>query len=163
MHTQLLRSILLTLVTAVALSGCGREDGAAQAQDYLGRAQTYADQGQYRAAMIEITNAMNSDPADVQYPRAMAEVYITLGASRRASELLEAYLPEHRAVLALPLAEAYLMQGKFLSARDVLKDYQPRSSAEERQLALYRADIQRVQGNLETSEQAYRDLLEQYP
>lgn len=163
MQTQLPRLILALLIATTALVGCSREDSTQQAQDYLNRAEAYRDQGQYRAAMIEITNAMNSAPNEVRYPIELAEVYNTLGAGRRASELLEEYVDEHRQAVALPLAEAYLMQGKFLSAQEALQGFTPGTEEQSRKLALYQADIQRIQGNLEASEQAYEALLEQYP
>ncbi|WP_027328162.1 tetratricopeptide repeat protein [Marinimicrobium agarilyticum] len=163
MQTQLPRLILTLLIVTTALVGCSREDSTQQAQDYLNRAEAYRDQGQYRAAMIEITNAMNSAPNEVRYPIALAEVYNALGAGRRASELLEEYIDEHPGAVALPLAEAYLMQGKFLSAQETLQNFTPSSADESRELALYQADIQRIQGNLEASEQAYQALLEEYP
>ncbi|WP_347330121.1 tetratricopeptide repeat protein [Marinimicrobium locisalis] len=163
MQTQLPRFIVALLVAASVLVGCSREENTEQAQDYLERAEAYRDQGQYRAAMIEITNAMNSAPNEVRYPIALAEVYITLGAGRRASSLLEEYADDHPQAVALALAEAYLLQGKFLSAQEALQGYTPETEEDARALALYKADIQRVQGNLEASEQAYQALLEDYP
>lgn len=163
MQTQLPRFIVALLIATTFMVGCSREDRTEQAQDYLNRAEAYRDQGQYRAAMIEITNAMNSAPDEARYPIALAEIYNTLGAGRRASSLLEEYVEEHPQAVALPLAEAYLMQGKFLSAQETLQGFVPRSEEESRKLALYKADIQRIQGNLDTSEQAYQTLLEKYP
>ncbi|MAN51412.1 MULTISPECIES: tetratricopeptide repeat protein [unclassified Marinimicrobium] len=163
MQTQLPRIFLTLLIASSLLVGCGRESSPEQAQDYLNRAEAYRDQGQYRAAMIEITNAMNSAPGEVAYPIAMAEVYITLGAARRASTLLEDYVEQHPQAVALPLAEAYLKQGKFLSAKETLEGFTARSAEESKELALYRADIQRTQGNLEVSEQAYQTLFEEHP
>lgn len=163
MQTQLPRLFLIFLITTSFLVGCGRENSTEQAQDYLSRAEAYRDQGQYRAAMIEITNAMNSAPGDVSYPIALAEIYTTLGAARRASTLLEEYVDEDPREVALPLAQAYLKQGKFLSAQEALQGFSASSEHESRELSLYRADIQRIQGNLEGSEQAYEALLEDYP
>ncbi len=163
MQNQFPRIITTLLIITASLAGCSREDDAVVAQDYLKRADAYNEQRQYRAAMIEVTNAINSDPNDVRYPIALAEIYNTLGAGRRASSILESYLDEHRREVALPLANAYLKQGKFLSAREVLEGFTPATDQETRKLALYQADIQRVQGNLEASEKAYQALMETYP
>lgn len=163
MHTQLFRVLLLTLLFTAFLNGCSREDTSQQAQDYISRAETYRDQGQYRAAMIEATNAMNSAPGDVRYALVMAEMYNTLGAARRASNLLEEFLESEPNEVALPLAEAYLMQGKFLSAEEALESYAPQTDDQTRLKAIYQADATRIRGELEQSEAAYEQLLEQYP
>ena len=166
MHTQLTRC-LLTVLTVIfvttALVGCSKEESSQQAEDYLSRAQAYQAQGQYRAAMIEVTNAMNAAPGQIRYPLVLANMYIDLGAARRASALLEDYVDDHPQTVALTLAEAYLLQGKFLSAQEALEDFQPRSPEHERLVALYQADVSRTRGDLEESEQAYKALLEQYP
>ncbi|WP_341936721.1 tetratricopeptide repeat protein [Marinimicrobium sp. C2-29] len=162
MHTQLSRCLLTVLLVA-AVTGCSKEESSQKAEDYLNRAEAYQTQGQYRAAMIEITNAMNAAPQEVQYPLVLAEMYIELGAARRASSLLEDYADEHPQEVALTLAEAYLLQGKFLSAEETLEGFEPQNPEQERLAALYRADVARIRGNLEQSEEAYRALLEQYP
>ncbi|MGD8175233.1 tetratricopeptide repeat protein [Marinimicrobium sp. ARAG 43.8] len=164
MPTKLL-SLFITslLLITTMLAGCGREGGEQQAQDYVQRANAYREQGQYRAAMIEITNAMNSAPDNVAYPVALAEIYNTLGAGRRASQLLEDYAEEHPQEVALPLAKAYLLQRKFLSAQDVLEAFAPQSEQDRQKQALYEADIQRLKGNLEESTRAYQRLIEAYP
>lgn len=163
MLTSLPRSLVLTALTLLVLTGCGQEDKQQQAQDYLDRAQTYLDQHQYRAAMIEITNAMQAAPEDVRYAVALADVYNTLGASRRASELLEPHLDTDPQAVALTLAEAYIQQGKFLSAEETLAAFEPSSDAERRRARLYRADAQRIRGHLEESEAAFEALLEDHP
>jgi len=164
MRIQISRYLLLpALFAAVALSACSREDSSQQAQDYLNRAEAYRDQGQYRAAMIETTNALNAAPEEAGPAVFMAEIYNTLGAGRRASNLLENYINSHPQEIALILAEAYLLQGKFLSAEETLEDFQPGTPEQERLKALYLVDTIRMRGRLEESEAGYKELLEQYP
>lgn len=162
-RNQLLRIACVSLVALLALSGCSKEDPEQQAQDYLKRSEAYATQGQYRAAMIEVSNAIKTAPGDVSYQVAMAQIYNTLGAARRASSLLAKYSEDHRQEVALPLAEAYLMQGKFLSARELLTPFEPSMPEETRRKQLYLADSTRIQGNLEQARDQYLDLLEEYP
>lgn len=162
-RNQFLRFSCVTLMVLLALAGCSKEDSEEQAQDYLERSEAYASQGQYRAAMIEISNAIKTAPDNVAYQVAMAEVYNTLGASRRASTLLEEYAESHVQEVALPLAESYLALGKFLSARELLTQFEPANSAETRIKQLYLADATRIEGNLEQARDQYLDLLEEYP
>lgn len=162
-RNHLSRIACVTLLAILALSGCSKEDSEQQAQDYLKRSDAYANQGQYRAAMIEITNAMKAAPDDISYRVAMAEVYATLGAGRRASAMLENYSEEQLQEVALPLAEAYLMQGKFLSARELLTKFEPATPEETRRKQLYLADATRIQGNLEQARDQYLELLEEHP
>lgn len=155
--------IIPALFAALALSACSREGSTQQAEDYLNRAETYRSQGQHRAAMIEATNALNAAP-DEAFPAVfMAQTYNTLGAGRRASTLLEGFLESHRQEVALTLAKAYLLQGKFLSAEETLEGYQPGSPDEERLQAIYSVDATRMRGRLDESEAGYKQLLEQYP
>lgn len=163
MLTPLFRCLAPTFLALFLIAGCENEDREQEAQDYLERAQTYLDQNQYRAAMIEITNARQSAPDEARYRVAMAEVYNTLGASRRASDLLAPQLEEHPQQVALPLTEAYLQQGKFLSAEETLARFEPENAEQARRERLYRADARRLRGELAESESAYQSLLEDYP
>lgn len=163
MHILLPRLSLILLVVCFSLTGCSREGDTQQAEDYLKRADVYRDQGQYRAALIEMTNAINSASDDPRYAVAMAEIYTTLGAPKRASDLLEGYLPQAPQVVALALADAYLQQGKFLSAEEALAQFTPGSEEETWRHAMYRADAQRQRGRLEDSEASYRGLLQAHP
>ncbi len=166
MHTP--RSSLLPvtflslLLVSLLFSGCTKDNDVQQAEDHLKRSEAYRAQGQFRAAIIEATNAINTDPEGVQYPVAMAEIYNELGAGRRASELLEDYAGEFPQEVALTLAEAYLLQGKFLSTEETLAGFSPRTTEEDRRKELYLADALRLRGSLEDSEAAYRALLQEY-
>ncbi|WP_111641488.1 tetratricopeptide repeat protein [Marinimicrobium alkaliphilum] len=153
----------LLLMVVVALSGCSREGGRQQMEDYLNRAELYRDQGQYRAAMLEATNAMNAAPDAPEPALFMADIFNTLGAGRRASGLLEEFQDDHGDAVALALARSYLLQGRFLSAEEVLEPYEPGNDADRRLKALYLVDADRMRGRLDESEAGYRELLEQYP
>jgi len=164
MHTQPIRPLILSLLAAVLLvSGCSQEDPTNQAQDYLNRAEAYRDQGQYRAAMIEATNAINTSPEEVAPALALADIYNRLGVGRRAAELLEGWAETDPQAVALKLAEAYLKQGKFLSAQETLNAFEPQTDEERRRKQLYLADALRIRGDLAESEAAYQALLENYP
>ena len=158
-----LRALILWLLVSLCLVGCSRGEPEQNAQNYLQRSEAYIAQGQYRAAIIETSNAMASAPDNSAYRVAMADIYNTLGAGQRASELLEADVDHHRQEVSLTLAKAYLLQGKFLSAREVLERFEPQTDPERRQQGLYLADSARIQGELDTARDAYLALLTQYP
>lgn len=162
-RNPLFRYACVTLMALLALSGCSKEDTEEQAQDYLARSEAYAKQGQYRAAMIEVSNAIKTAPGNISYQVAMAQIYNTLGAGRRASGLLEDHSEEHLQEVALPLAQAYLMQGKFHSARELLTRFEAATPEEARRKQLYLADAARIEGELEKARDLYLDLLEEYP
>lgn len=158
-----LRVSILYLFFLLCVAGCSRGEPEDNAQSYLERSEAYIAQGQYRAALIETSNAMASAPDNIAYRVAMADIYNILGAGRRASELLEPDVDIHRQDVSLTLAKAYLLQGKFLSAREVLERFEPHTDSEVQQQALYLADSARIQGHLETARDAYLSLLSQYP
>lgn len=153
----------LVLIFVVAMTGCSREGSRQQMEDYLSRAELYREQGQYRAAMLEATNAMHAAPDAPEPALFMADIYSTLGAGRRASVLLEEFADDYSDQVALELARAYLIQGRFLSAEEALEHYQPGTDEDQRQKAIYLLDAKRLRGQLKESEAGYRELLEQYP
>ncbi|MDQ2076188.1 tetratricopeptide repeat protein [Marinimicrobium sp. ABcell2] len=163
MCNQRLRFLVLCVFVLLGVAGCSRGESEQKAQNYLERSEAYIAQGQYRAAMIEASNAMASSPENIAYRVAMADIYNTLGAGARASELLEGAAEHHPNEVSLTLAKAYLLQGKFLSAREVLDQFEPQTEADARQKSVYLADSARIQGELGVARDAYQALLEQYP
>jgi len=164
MHTQPIRLLIFSMLAVVLLvSGCSQDDPAEQAQDYLSRAQAYREQGQYRAAMIEATNAINAAPEKPAPALALADIYNRLGVGRRAAQLLEGWEGDQFPAVALELAEAYLKQGKFLSAQETLNAFEPQTEEQRRLKQLYLADALRIRGDLAESEEAYQRLLEDFP
>ena len=81
-----LRVSILYLFFLLCVAGCSRGEPEDNAQSYLERSEAYIAQGQYRAALIETSNAMASAPDNIAYRVAMADIYNILGAGRRASE-----------------------------------------------------------------------------
>lgn len=166
---QISKSLLrLLLVSALALplpfimTGCNNSADSSEATSHISRAATYADQGQYRSAILEVQNAIQADPNNVDHIVRLAKLYLTVGASKRASELLQPWMTDHPQEVALPLARAYLEQGKQLSARETLDGYSPGSPETQLQASLIRAEAMRLSGETSEALALFRNLADSY-
>lgn len=117
------------------LTGCGEDKDGAEGLSYMTRGETYAEQGQYRSAMLEIKNAIQQDPGNIHYILGLADIYLTIGANSEASDLLAPWMKNNPDQVGLKLARAYLGQGKHLSARETLDKTRP-DSKQDRVLAM---------------------------
>ncbi len=114
------RTLLALCIVAMALAGCGErgvENSGSTASDHLARSETYRQQRQYRAATIEVQNALQQAPQDSAALLQAATILIELGQGRRAVELLEPLAAgSEQPEVRLALTEAYLLQHKYESA-----------------------------------------------
>lgn len=103
------------LILLVTIGGC--KDGG-QPQDvrpHLASAESYLDQGQYNAAIIEARAALLIEPHNEAANTLLGRIYLDLGRPRQALELLQSIdgtTPEYHELLAT----AYLRRGKYASA-----------------------------------------------
>lgn len=151
--TYLRRTTALAL--SLALFACaGSENNPQEAQSHIERSIAYEDQGQYRAAMIEMRNAIQANPSDPSISLRYAELLMEISNVRQAIQLLENQPTDIASVL---LAEAYLRLGKHLSAREALAKAKPESyKAENIPALLAQADF--LSGQQEAGLNALRDL-----
>ena len=116
-------SLVITLLLLTLSSGCSEsnntEKDTRSADSHLLNSEKYIKQGQYRAAMLEVRNAIKKAP-NAKTIGALAEIYNELGQSRAAQSLLEDSVETHPK-LNLLLAETYLSLGKFYSAEQALQ------------------------------------------
>ncbi|SFR58434.1 Tfp pilus assembly protein PilF [Marinobacter daqiaonensis] len=148
----------------ILATGCSSSDEAnSEAAGHITRAETYADQGQYRSAMLEVRNALQKDPGNIEHVLVLADIYNTIGAARQATDLLEPWLEDHTERVALPLARAYIAQGKHLSARDVLEEYSPSSDTGQLEKPILLAESKRLAGNHPEAISDFRAVLEENP
>lgn len=115
----------ILLILAIAfIAGCGSspEDQTKLLAPTLKRAEAYADQGQYKAAVIEARNALRMAPESPEAIILASRINIDLGQSRSALELLSPLKESNDPTLRLLLSEAYLMRGKKRSALEYLKN-----------------------------------------
>jgi putative PEP-CTERM system TPR-repeat lipoprotein len=143
--------LLVTTLTMTVLAGCSSQSEDDAALSHITRSETYAEQGQYRSAVLEIKNAIQKEPDNVAHVVHLAELYLQIGAARQASEVLKPWLEDQTNAVALPLADAYVRQGKHLSARETLERAAPESAAEQTYANLIRAQALRLSGqNIES-------------
>jgi tetratricopeptide (TPR) repeat protein len=126
--------IALSSLLIVACSG-GQAENAEEALRHQRMAQTYQQQGQFRAAMLEARNAVQLQPGDASGYVVLAQIYNQVGAFASTQNLLENVvedLPE----VSTELAEAYLATKKFRSALNVLNSSSSSDAEQQRRLIM---------------------------
>ncbi len=148
---------------ALILTGCNTGSSDGEASEHLSRAKVYADQGQYRSATLEIRNAIQVAPGNVEHILELARLYNEMGAHAPASDLLAPWQAEYGEAVALELASSYLSQNKHISAREALALAQPDTPEEEIRKAYLEAEVLRQSGKLDQAVQSYRAILNENP
>lgn len=154
----LLSAFVLSLPFIV--TGCNNKPDSSEATSHISRAETYADQGQYRSALLEVRNAIQADPNNVSHIVRLAEIYESIGAYEQVSDLLEPWLSDYANDVALPLARAYVEQRKQLSALETLESFAAESPEAQLQAALIRAEALRLAGDKTEALALFRNLTE---
>lgn len=118
------------LSVSVMLTLAGTWVVAAEAVD---KARGHMDSGDDRAAVIELKNALQQDPADVQARLLLGQLYLKVknGAAAEKELLRASELGAAPAAWQLNLAEARLLQGKFSDVLDDLSEMVGLSAAEQ--------------------------------
>ncbi|MHA7881241.1 MAG: tetratricopeptide repeat protein [Saccharospirillum sp.] len=147
----------------LVLAGCNSDNTESEAAEHVERSQVYAEQGQYRSAMIELRNAIQKDPANVEHVVQLADILLIVGGARQASDALEAWAEAEPNAVALTLATAYMQQGKHISAREALDGFSPDTNQERATQATLLADSERLLGNHDQAMAGYRQALDQSP
>lgn len=153
------RALLTIVVTMTAvLTGCSDQPDE-QAMSYLDRSKAYEKQGQYRAAMIELRNAIQAAPDNSVFLIQYAELLNKLGSPGQAEEVIRARnadLPAARPALV----ESLLAQGKYVSAGQILDSWQPDADEQLRynQLQAWRTYFE---GNTAEAFEQYRALMKE--
>ncbi|MGB9989780.1 XrtA/PEP-CTERM system TPR-repeat protein PrsT [Pseudoduganella rhizocola] len=113
------RTILPALPLLLALSACHRE---APADSLLADARRFRAQGDHRAAIIQLKNAVQQQPKDAAARRLLGEVYLESGDVLAAEKELRRArdLGMRPAELLMPLGKAMLLQGQYQRVLDEL-------------------------------------------
>ena len=156
-----LRWVGLTLL--LVLSGCGGTSSEDDSVTHITRSETYASQGQYRSAILEVKNAIQQDPTNVEYVTRLGELFLDIGAYRDAAQLLSPWMAEHSNAVSLPLAEAYTGQQKHLSALETLAKAAPTSAEEKTRAALLKGEALRLSGDYTGALSVFSDIAEENP
>lgn len=151
------------LLTTPMLTGCNGGPESSEALSHISRAETYSEQGQFRSALLEVKNAIQKDPNNVEHIVQLAELYLQIGVAQEAADLLKPWLQEHPDTVALLLARAYVEQGKHLSATETLALQTPSSPEEELEAALIRAESVRRSGDAAEALSLYNKLASNNP
>lgn len=130
------------------ISGCSNGPDSSEALSHISRAETYSDQGQYRSALLEVKNAIQKDPNNVEHIVRLADMYLQAGAAKAASELLEPWVREKPEAVALTLARTYVTLGKHLSATETLALQTPETPEDQLEASLIRAEALRKSGEV---------------
>ncbi len=121
---KFVRPALLAIAILATCTGCNRGTDAAAAQQkalgHIERAESYRQQGQYRAALIEARNALQQSPNDRTATLKMASILIELGQGKAALKLLEPVANESNRHEAIAIAQSYFLQHKYQSCLDYL-------------------------------------------
>lgn len=140
------------------LSGCSNGPDSSEALSHITRAETYSEQGQFRSALLEVKNAIQKDPNNVEHIVRLADLYLQVGAAKSASELLEPWMQEKPEAVALTLARAYVEQGKHLSATETLALQTPETPEGQLEASLIRAEALRKSGEVAESLALFNNL-----
>jgi|GEM_PF-1557330 len=165
-HSSLARfSFILTLLTGfVLLTGCSESDNADKdtrsAESHLTNGNNYVNQGQYRAAMLEIRNAIKKAPSATSIG-ALVDIYNELGQSRAALSILEDNVAQFPS-LNLQLASTYVSLSKYFSAEEALAALTPTDNNRV-DIELLRAKIALGKGDLETGNSILESILASEP
>lgn len=155
------RSLSFALLFLFGVSACSQEESTnsdlVQAEAYLDVAELYLSQGQFRAAVIEVQNALQGAPGYSDARRLGARLDIELGSHASAQAVLEQILSQAPgdAESTLLLAESYLTTGDQNRALELLNSLNTDDTEQSVQKLWLSANIQ-VRNNNEAA--AYESL-----
>jgi len=148
-----------SLVAALVLAGCGGGSTEPEGLTHINRSETYAEQGQYRSAMLEIKNAIQQEPENLDYILRLSDLYLRVGAYPEVETLLGPRLDQQPGEIALPLAESYIGQGKHLSARETLALADLETPEEKGRGAVVQGDALRLAGDYQAAIEQFEKAL----
>jgi putative PEP-CTERM system TPR-repeat lipoprotein len=134
----------------------------AHAADDLSRARGYLQAGDEKAAVIELKNALQEDPGNIDARLLLGETYLKLrdGASAEKELRRVKDLGGDASLWQLNLVEALLLQGKFSDALDALDAAQkPAAKADQARAAALRGRAKLGLNQLPEAEQAFDQAL----
>lgn len=113
-----------TIFTTLILSACSdsQQESIDKASRHLKTANAYIQQGQFRASMLEVKNAVQLRPQDANGYILLAKIYSEMGAHTSTQKLLEPRVKSQPELLPA-LAEAYIANNKASSALKLLQGY----------------------------------------
>lgn len=110
----------LLMLTISACSDNEEQQQTNKSAEYLARAESYFNQGQYKVAIIEIKNSLQADNNNIEAYNLLASTYFEQGKHRQSIALLNT-LPEKNSESTLLLAKNYIILGKAKSTLETLQ------------------------------------------
>jgi len=112
----------LLIILSIAMSACG--EAPETDVDYLQRAKSSYSQGDVRASLIDIKNAIKSNPSNIEARRFLGELYLFIGDGAGAEKELR-HIKESGGVdatLMVSLLNALMLQGRYQEMLNLIDD-----------------------------------------
>ncbi len=134
---------------------------SAELDTYLSKAEEYVSKKEYKAAVIELKNALQQEPGHAEARYLLGEVYIDLGngasAEKELSRALELGVAAEKGMPLL--GRAYLMQGKYREALAEIKLDESAPAEARAKVLVVHGDALLLQRSLEDAQKAYDSAL----
>ncbi len=127
-----LRTLAIAIFVLVINSGCA--EGQLSDHEYVQLAESYREQGDLRAATIELKNALKQNPENLGARSLLGQIYAEAGNGPGAEKELDRALElgVDRNSVVVPLADAYLLQRAY---EKLLRTISPEEGIPDRQRA----------------------------
>ncbi len=119
----ILKVFIAFVLLPIGVISCSKNDERTRevrAQNYIDRAESYRQQGQYRAAIIETRNALQQNPHDRAATLKLARIFTELGQAKTAIKLLEPIADKANRDEAITIAQSLFLQHKYQSCLDYI-------------------------------------------
>ncbi len=147
-----LNSMLLSVVLMGAVACSDISDA-----ERIKNAETYMAEGSYRAAVIELKNAIQANAENKDFRFFLAQVYLKSGEGVNAEKELrraEQLGVEHSAIIA-PLGQAFILQRKYKKALKTLQSDDVKENKDRVRILLLSGDAYLGLSDYERAEKAY--------
>ena len=129
----------------------------ANADDYVREAEAYLEKGEAKAAVIQLKNALQENPANIEARLLLGRIYLQAGDGASAEKELERAkkLNAAKSDWELNLAKAYLMQQKYQEILDTISEEDGSSIDDRVSIWLIRGDAHLGLHQIQKARDAY--------
>ena len=151
----------LVLASSLLLTACNEDtkpSNVAELAQYTQQAQTYLDQGQFKAAMNSASNAIMTYPESVDGYMLLAKVYNKLGQFNQAIDILNKYQGNMSSDYYLLLLDSYQRSKKTISANKLIAQHSDELLKNENEFTLLQAKLSLLENNPENALSKFKAL-----
>ncbi len=151
---------LAVILSLAAGAGCSKPEKTAA--DFREQAQVYLDNKDFKAATIELKNAVRAFPTEHEFRVMLGKLYLEVGGGAAAENEFEKAIDSgaNRSELAVPLTRAQMLQGKYGAvAQFELGNYIGLERAELVELHTLRGDARLAMNDLDVAASEYAQAL----